>query len=135
MTQRKWRVGADVPEAVREYLIQVHRPQFYNTFALSLTWAYGVDLTYPFDTEMTDCTLYGLHTGRTAQSFLASFAGDPLRPDGRMLFLTLSTDEGVPPLHAGEIDLARVELIDPVLFGTQLKLRPLWQQTATHDLF
>lgn len=129
MPNNTWRISADVPHATRSLLLRMHPPKFARVYVHSLTWAYGVDDSFEFPEQMQDCMLWGYHEGRGTQALLARLSGFSYRPDNKPLFLTLSCQEGVEPAQAGEIDMALVRKINPVVFSTRLIRRPLWKQS------
>lgn len=128
MKSSVWRVSADVTAFVRSGLLARHPPRLQRIYLQSITWAYGVADDFPFDPAMTDCVLYGIHRCDRHEAFLVSLGGKSYRPDGSLLHLTLSTASGVRPAEAGQIDPGAVERISPELFGTQLKLQPIFVQ-------
>jgi hypothetical protein len=96
----------------------MHKPRFVNVHASTITWAYGVESAYPFDSAVQDCVLTGIHRGDHAEAFVLRLGGEQFNGN-RRLFLALSTDAGVPPLEAGRIDAERIEPIDPIYFAAQ----------------
>ena len=128
MTQRLYRVGGDVPEAVRAQLRTTFPPRFPNLHLLHLTWEDKVDESHWFDPQWQDCTLYGLHSGPTSQAFLANLAGHKRNPQGRLLFVAFCTADGVKPWDARHIHPDGVVMLpNPITFGIALQLRPMWQ--------
>lgn len=131
MKQRLYRVGGDVPVAVRAQLQALHPPRFPNIHLLNLTWADRVSDSESYESHWQDCTLYALHTGPTTQAFLANLAGERHAPSGRFLFVSYCTADGLGPWEARHIDPNQVEMLDrPITFGISLQLRPMWKSHA-----
>ena len=128
MNNSHFRAAADVPHIVRAELLRLFRPRLGRVFCKSITMAYQVTSEFACSNEMTEATVYAIHRSDEHEALLISVAGDKRRPDGTRFFLTLSTAPGVAPVRAGEIDPARIVLVDRVVFGVQFKLHPLWQQ-------
>lgn len=127
MTQKHWRVSADVPQATRAQLLRMFTPKFGQVFCKSMTWAYRVTDEFEFPTQVVDAKVYGIHQADRHEALLVGLGGDLLRPDGKRLFLTLSTDQGVEPVEAGNILDRNIRRFDEkVVFSTQLRRQPLW---------
>ena len=126
MKQRTWRVSADVPSQTRALILRMHKPRFSDVFVRTITWAYGVEESYPFDSGVKTCVLTGLHRGHDTEAFALRLDGESMWPDRPMqpLFLALSCASGVPPFSAGAFGPHDVQPIDPITFAVQLALNP-----------
>lgn len=128
MKQRKWRIAADVPPAVREGLLRLWPAMFTEVHLRTITWAYGVGEDFSFDSAPTDCIVRLRHTGADAQLHLVELGGNALRPDGRRLSLLHSVRPGVSPDAADRAAVPDEAAPSPCyIFGVQLRRFPMWR--------
>ena len=129
MNQLHSRICADVSSSTRAQLLRMFPPRFSQVFCKSVTWAYRVTDEFEFSPLAADIKVYGHHQTDEHEALLVDLGGHRLRPDGKRLFLTLSTAHGVEPAKAGEIVERNIRKLDyKVIFTTQLRRVPLWVQ-------
>ncbi len=132
MKQRRWRIAMDVPAGIRAALLERFKPRFTQAYCWSVTWAYDVAEDYPFDPEPQTCTIYGLHTSTSFQSFAVRLGPNTLQPSGRVLHIVYTTMPGVAPAHAGLFEPNEARPIDdPLTFTERLRRYPLWRRQPT----
>ena len=125
MKSRKWRVSADLPNPTRALLLRTYPPRLDQVHLRAITWAYGVEQDFQFNTDNQECVLTGLHRTGQHEAFTVQLDGESFRPDGSRLFLALSTAAGLPPVAAGQIVSDDVEWFDePIHLHVALKLYP-----------
>jgi len=96
-------------------------------YLTSITWAYRVPANYQFNGAPQVVSIYGIHRTPRAEVLLCKIGEEhfqPLEPT-RPLHLTLSTEPGVPPAEADQIDMSTATLFpQPLLFIGRLALYP-----------
>lgn len=126
------RIGADVTERTRAFLLRSFPPAFENVQCKALTHAYKVSESFQYPTGKLRVIVYGHHKSDTHEAFLVSVNGQTFRPDGFRYFIAHSIAPGVDPFQASEIDsenivnLERPLLIDNMRFASF----PLWNHNA-----
>ena len=128
----RFRIAADIPKDVRARLMNEFYPRYAKIFCSSITWAYGVPLSFDFPRHPMQASIYGHHLTEQTEAFVLTLDDDSMRPDGQRLFLTLSVADPLPPHKAGEIDADAVTYLDePIAFQVRLQRFPLWQMSYT----
>ncbi len=132
-TSNQWRIGADVPDRTRAFLLRRFKPAFTNVQCKVLTHAYRVPDSFPSMPGPLKVTVYGYHRGETHEALLVSVNGHVFRPDRSRYFIALSIDAGEEPARAADIDSDSIQILDqPIqLDGMQFKTFPLWNRNVT----
>jgi hypothetical protein len=120
-------VSGSLSNGQRDLILRRFYPRFDNVFCVQITWAYNVPQDFDYPRQMLDLTLTGHHIGDGHEALVGrltdpgevtSFPGGPLgmlRPDGKLVHITLSTADGIPPARASEIEMRDVAPVDPVI--------------------
>jgi hypothetical protein len=126
-----WRIGADVPAKIRDYLLRRFPPTFSDVHCSKLSYAFRV----PHDSEFPDGPLtvvvYGVHRAEYHEALLVRVNGETYRPDGMRFFIALSV-VGQSPVAAADIDTSKIQYLDRPLFlkDMRFKCHPLRESVA-----
>lgn len=102
-----------LPDAVREFLLETYKPAHKQVWAQQVTLAYGVDRSHELPHGPVTITVLGRCIGETVDALLVSVNRERyVRHDGHPLFVTLSTQPGVRPGEARNLDWSHAELYD-----------------------
>jgi hypothetical protein len=128
-----WRIGADIPDRTRSFLLRRFRPVFYNVQCRTLTHAYKVPESFEYPEGQVPASIYGYHRGDGHEALLLRINGEIFRPDGTRYFIALSLAPGVEPARAAEIDSDSITPVMPEIVldtGVTLKRFPMWDLSA-----
>lgn len=109
MKPQYWRIGASLDAQHRVALLETFNPAFPNVHANGVTYAYRTLSSFVYPQELLECHIYGYHIGDGHDALLVTIDGNKTRPDGKLFHITLSTEDGVPPAQAGQIDRANIQ--------------------------
>jgi hypothetical protein len=144
MSSNKYMIAAEINDHIRGNLLRIYRPTLGFVYCRQILWVYDCaedEAVYPGreagqdQAEMLTCDVVGLHQNnlRLHEALVVKIGHRTHRPDGVLLHIALSTQPGVPPVAAGEIDPAlvlnpdRVEISFPVTFRV-MKARKIMPQ-------
>ena len=95
-------------------------------------WAYNIPNDFEYPRQELELTITGHHIGDGHEALVgllsdrtegSSFEPCDTRPDGKLVHITLSTAEGVPPAAAGSIDPDAIIAVAPVSLTVRLHKR------------
>jgi hypothetical protein len=125
-----WRIGADVPDKTRAFLLRRFKPSFAVAQCKTLTHAYKVLDSLAFPEGNLRVGIYGIHKAETHEALLVRVNGQTFRPDGSRYFIALSIAAGEEPSRCSEIDSDSIEYLDQEIRLETLKFQrfPMWNR-------
>lgn len=138
-TTSLWRIGADIPDKTRAFLLRRFPPKFAEVHCRSLTHGYRVPIDHPFPEGALKIDIYGYHRCCDEhESLLVRVNGQTFQPDGNQpnqpfgcrYFVALSSAHGVQPFRCAEVDSDSIVHFDDILSlnGLRFKRFPLWER-------
>ena len=131
---------ANLDQEDRQKILSVFLPKFSNVYCFGIVWAYKVHSEYDRPLGRVRFRIYGRHTGNGHEALVGELIGQDTgkgfaeigpvqtRPDGLYLRITLSTDDGVAPGFAGDIDPLCIEACEPIEVDLEFKIHPMHVQ-------
>jgi hypothetical protein len=121
MTNKITQIYAPIPDNIRARLLSTFQPTLLNIWARQVTWAYGDTENTWYPDREARFWVTGRHTGPTHEALTGHLivvqdgrtVRHETRPNRNPLHITLSTDKGVRPAVAGQIDPSRVVTVEP----------------------
>lgn len=121
MTNQVNIVHVNLSPEQREDLLDRFPPRFVNVYCRHLMWAYRVPDDFTWPTGAVDLTITGYYLGQGYDTLVATvrdadgteYTHQQTGQPAKLLHITHSTAEGMPPLAGGEIDADMIDAVTP----------------------